>query len=96
MSYLYSDHQRALGPFLCRGTGAGPDAPCQAPAALPRFDAPSMVPVRKPVAELTVGLLVSLGARTSGQEPLQRTNDLSYRLIPRAVPSDQIVFDHAS
>ena len=55
-----------------------------------------MVAVLKPVAELTVGLLVSLGARTPGQEPLQRTNDLSYRLIPAAVPSDQIVFDHAT
>jgi D-proline reductase (dithiol) PrdB len=55
-----------------------------------------MVPVHKPVSELMIGLLVSLGARTPGQQPLQRTNDLSYRLIPRSVPSDQIVFDHAT
>jgi D-proline reductase (dithiol) PrdB len=96
MSYLHSDHQRALGPLLYGSSGAGPHAPRRQPAALPRFDAPRMVPVHKPVAELTVGLLVSLGARTPGQEPLQRTNDLSYRLIPRTVPSEQIVFDHAT
>lgn len=95
MSYLYSDHQRALAPLLFRDNGAGPDAPRQS-AALPHFDAPHMVPVRKPVAELTVGLLVSLGAHAPGQEPLQRTNDLSYRLIPDSVPSEQIVFDHAT
>ena len=95
MSYLYSDHQRALGPLLFHDTGARPDASRQA-AALPRFGAPPMVPLHKPVAELTVGLLVSLGAHAPGQEPLERTNDLSYRLIPRSVPSEQIVFDHAT
>lgn len=95
MSYLYSDHQRALAPLLFRDAGAGPDAPGRS-AALPSFDAPHMVPVHKPVAELTIGLLVSLGAHAPGQEPLQRTNDLSYRLIPRTVPSAQIVFDHAT
>ena len=95
MSYLYSDHQRALAPLLFPGAGAAPDAPHRV-AGLPRFDAPAMVPVGKPIAELTIGLLVSLGARAPGQQPLQRTNDLSYRLIPRAVPSEQIVFDHAT
>lgn len=95
MSYLYSDHQRALAPLLYRDAGAGSDAPRRS-AELPHFDAPTMVPVHKPVPELTVGLLVSLGAHAPGQEPLQRTNDLSYRLIPRTVPNDQIVFDHAT
>ncbi|GLB81415.1 hypothetical protein SRL2020226_39480 [Mycobacterium kiyosense] len=95
MSYLYSDHQRALAPLLYRDAGAGSDAPRRS-AELPQFDTPTMVPVHKPVPELTVGLLVSLGAHAPGQEPLQRTNDLSYRLIPRTVPSDQIVFDHAT
>jgi D-proline reductase (dithiol) PrdB len=96
MSYLYSDHQRALGPLLYGDSGAGPAAPRHQPAALPHFDAPPMVAVHKPVAELTVGLLVSLGAHAPGQEPLQRTNDLSYRLIPATVPSEHIVFDHAT
>lgn len=95
MSYLFSDHRAALASLLRGENGAGPDAPPQG-AALPRFEAPPMVPVDKPVAELTVGLPVSLGARAPGQEPLQRTNDLSYRLIPRSVPSAQIVFDHAT
>jgi len=86
MSYLFSDHQRALAPLLSTDTAV----------VLPGFDAPAMVPVHKPVSELRVGLLVSLGARAPGQQPLQRTNDLSYRLIPRSVPSEQIVFDHAT
>jgi len=79
MSYLFSDHQRALAPLLFPDTGAGSQASRQA-AVLPRFDAPAMVPVHKPVSELTIGLLVSLGAHAPGQQPLQRTNDLSYRL----------------
>lgn len=95
MSYLYRDHQRALAPLLFRDSGAGTDAP-ERPDALPHFDAPQIVPITKPVTELTVGLLVSLGAHAPGQQPLQRTNDLSYRLIPRTVPSEQIVFDHAT
>jgi D-proline reductase (dithiol) PrdB len=93
MSYLFSDHQRALAPLLFPGFGS--EASRKA-AVLPRFDAPAMVPVHKPVSELTVGLLVSLGAHAPGQQPLQRTNDLSYRLIPRSVPTEQIVFDHAT
>jgi D-proline reductase (dithiol) PrdB len=93
MSYLFSDHQRALAPLLFPGTTA--EASRRGPV-LPHFAAPPMVPVHKPVSELTIGLLVSLGARGPGQPPLQRTNDLSYRLIDRSVPSEQIVFDHAT
>jgi D-proline reductase (dithiol) PrdB len=95
MSYLYSDHQRALAPLLFPDNDIGAEALGKA-AALPQFDAPPMMPVQQPVSELTIGLLVSLGARVPRQEPYQRTNDLSYRLIPRSVPSEQIVFDHAT
>jgi D-proline reductase (dithiol) PrdB len=59
MSYLFTDHQRALAPLLFRGTGS--EASRQG-AVLPRFDAPPLVPVHKAVSELTIGLLVSLGA----------------------------------
>jgi D-proline reductase (dithiol) PrdB len=95
MPYQYSDHQRALAPLLFPDTDVGSEAFRKA-AVLPRFDAPPMVPVHKPVSQLSIGLLVSLGARAPGQKPLQRTNDLSYSLIPRNVPSEQIVFDHAT
>src|SRR5271166_6948047 len=95
MSYLFSDHQRAMAPLLFPGVGADSEA-FRAAAALPKLPDPPMVAVHKPVSELTVGLLASLGARESGQEPFERTNDLSYRLISRSVPSEQIVFDHAT
>ena len=46
-----------------------------------------MVVRDKPVSQLTVGLLVSPGARTPGRSPLRWTNDLSYHKIHRSVPS---------
>jgi D-proline reductase (dithiol) PrdB len=93
VSYLFSDHQRALAPLLF--PGASEEAIAKA-STLPQFDAPPMVAVRKPLGELTIGLLVSLGAHGPGQEPLQRTNDLSYRVISREVPSEKIEFSHAT
>jgi D-proline reductase (dithiol) PrdB len=95
MSYLMRDHQRALAPLLFGNTAAGSEA-ARAAEVLPQFGAPPMVAVHKPVSELTIGLLVSLGARTTAQEPFERTNDLSYRLISRRVPTEQIVVDHAT
>lgn len=95
MPYLFSDHQRAMAPLLFRGVAADSQV-FRAAAALPKFGDPPMVPVPKPVPELTIGLLVSLGARERGDKPFERTNDLSYRLIPRGVPNAQIVFDHAT
>jgi hypothetical protein len=91
MSYLFGDHQRALAPLLFPDTDAGSGASRKA-AVVPQFGAPAMVPVHKPVSELTIALLVSLGARIPGQVPLQRTNDLSYSLIPphRAQRADRV------
>lgn len=62
----------------------------------PNFGEPPMVLLDRPRSELTVGLLVSLGARTVEQLPLATTNDLSFHVIPRSVPSSEIVFDHPS
>jgi D-proline reductase (dithiol) PrdB len=95
MSYLFRDLQRALMTLMLGDAAAAGADPPSAPA-FPQFDAPPMVAVNKPVSELTIGLLVSLGAHAPGQEPLQRTNDLSYRVIPRSVPSEQISFSHAT
>jgi D-proline reductase (dithiol) PrdB len=62
----------------------------------PDFGEPPMVVLDRPMSELTVGLLVSLGARTPEQPPLATTNDLSFHVIPRLVPSGEISFDHPS
>jgi D-proline reductase (dithiol) PrdB len=62
----------------------------------PDFGEPPIVVIDRPVSELTVGLLVSLGARTPGQHPLATTNDLTYHVIPQSVPSSDIAFDHPS
>lgn len=65
-------------------------------APLPNFGEPPMVMAQKPPSELTVGLLVSLGARTPEQAPLGQINDLAFHEIPRSVPSSEISFDHPS
>jgi D-proline reductase (dithiol) PrdB len=62
----------------------------------PDFGEPPMIPLDRPTSELTVGLLVSLGARTPEQSPLATTNDLSFHVIPQSVPSSDIAFDHPS
>src|SRR5689334_16201815 len=66
------------------------------PLQQPWFDPPTLAPLRKPVAESTLGLFGSCGARLWDQPVLEETNDLSYRLIPREVPatSAQLVMDH--
>jgi D-proline reductase (dithiol) PrdB len=88
---LVSDLKRELSGVFAQASRRGAAA-----APLPDFGEPPIVVVRKPLAELTVGLLVSLGARTPEQTPLHTTNDLSFHRIPRAVPSSQISFDHPS
>lgn len=95
MPFLFSDMQRELG-ALITGTHGDSGGFTPSGAELPNFGEPPMVAVPRPAAELTVGLLVSLGARTLRQPPLERTNDLSYRRIHRFVPSSDIVFDHAT
>ena len=75
MPYLFNDHQRAMAPLLFRGVAADSQV-FRAAAALPKFGDPPMVPVPKPVPELTIGLLVeSLGPASAG------TNRLSARMI---------------
>src|SRR6266540_2775694 len=64
------------------------------PIPMPNFDPPQVVPVTKPLRELTVGLLASLGVRTPDQPPLAVTNDLTCRKVPLDVPSEDLVFDH--
>jgi len=60
----------------------------------PVFDPPRLTPLRKPIAESTIGLFTSAGVRRRTDPPLAVTNDLSYRLIDRDVPLSDLVLDH--
>jgi D-proline reductase (dithiol) PrdB len=60
------------------------------------FPPPALTPLRKPLAESTVGVYVSCGLYRKGDPPPGRTNDLNYRLIPRAVPLSELGIGHLS
>jgi D-proline reductase (dithiol) PrdB len=68
-----------------------------APKAYPRqpvFEPPRLTPLRKPIDRSTIGLFTSAGIQLRGDAPLAETNDLSYRLIDRAVPYSELVLAH--
>ena len=54
------------------------------PEPLPDFDSPALTPMRVPLREATVGLLVSCGAYFPDQPPLRQHSDLSSGATPRA------------
>lgn len=91
MAFRFNDHGYALKNGTLPPPGVVPNE-----IPMPDMGEPPVVPVHKPVSELTVGLLVSLGAHTADQPSLGRTNDLTYRTINRSVPSADITFDHVS
>jgi D-proline reductase (dithiol) PrdB len=91
MGLLSSDLGRELGHVFAEAARQGATK-----AAPPNFGEPPMVVVGRPMAELTVGLLVSLGAREPNQRPLRTANDLTFNLISQSVPTSQIAFDHPS
>lgn len=64
------------------------------PQQLPDFDAPELTPLRVPLREATVGLLVSCGAYFPDQPRLRQHRDLSYRLLPRERDLDDVLFGH--
>ncbi len=61
---------------------------------MPEFDPPTLVPLRKPVAESTIGMFVSCGAQLPEDPPLLETEDITFRLLPRDVPTDRLVVSH--
>lgn len=61
---------------------------------VPVFEPPALTPLRKPVAESTVGLFVSCGAQLPGDPPLLETEDISFRLLHRDTPIDRLVVSH--
>lgn len=60
----------------------------------PVFDPPKLTPLRKPVAESTIGLFASCGAQLVEDPPLGETEDISFRLIPRDAPMSRLVVAH--
>ncbi|HEX6512943.1 MAG TPA: glycine/sarcosine/betaine reductase selenoprotein B family protein [Chloroflexota bacterium] len=60
----------------------------------PNFPPPRLTPLRKPIAESTIGVFTSAGVHLKTEPPLGETNDLSYRLIDRDVPLSELKFAH--
>jgi D-proline reductase (dithiol) PrdB len=60
----------------------------------PVFDPPRLSPLRKPIAESTIGLFASCGAQLMEDPPLGETEDISFRLIPRDTPMSRLVVAH--
>ncbi len=60
------------------------------------FPTPELTPLRKPIADSTLGLYVSCGVYLKTDLPPGRTNDLNYRLIPRNVPLSELGIGHLS
>jgi len=68
-----------------------------APKPYPRqpvLEPPRLTPLRKPIRESTIGIFTSAGIQLRGDTPLAETNDLSYRLIDRAVPYSKLSVAH--
>ena len=60
----------------------------------PVFDPPKLTPLRKPIAESTIGLFASCGAQLPEDPALSETEDISFRLIPRDTPMSRLVIAH--
>ena len=68
-----------------------------APAPYPRqpvFAPPGLTPLRKPIAESTVGIFTSAGVQRRDEPLLAETNDLSYRRIDRETLFTDLVVAH--
>ncbi|MBI3014945.1 MAG: hypothetical protein HYY65_07805 [Candidatus Tectomicrobia bacterium] len=61
---------------------------------LPNFDPPQLTPLRRPIAEATIGLFSSAGVQLPTEPLLAETNDLSYRLIDRKTPLSDLILSH--
>jgi D-proline reductase (dithiol) PrdB len=60
----------------------------------PNFAPPNLTPLRKPIAESTIGIFTSAGVQLANDKPLAETNDLSYRMISRDTPVSILVIAH--
>jgi D-proline reductase (dithiol) PrdB len=53
-----------------------------------------LTPLRKPIAESTIGLFASCGAQLPEDSLMGETEDISFRLIPRDTPMSRLVVAH--
>jgi D-proline reductase (dithiol) PrdB len=60
----------------------------------PVFDPPKLTPLRKPIAESTIGLFASCGAQLPEDPALGETEDISFRLIHRDTPMSRLLIAH--
>lgn len=60
----------------------------------PVFEPPALAPLRKPLAESTVGLFLSCGVQCVDDPLLAETEDITFRLVNRDVPRDKLVMAH--
>jgi len=60
----------------------------------PSFAPPTLVPLRKPISQSTIGIFTSAGVQLRNDSPLAETNDLAYRLIDCATPLADLVVAH--
>ena len=60
----------------------------------PVFDPPSLAPLRKPLAESTVGLFLSCGVQCIDDPMLAEPEDITFRLVHRDVPREKLVMAH--
>ena len=60
----------------------------------PNFDPPGLTPLRKPIAESTIGVFTSAGVQLRGDKPMTETNDLTYPLIDRETPLTDLILSH--
>ncbi len=60
----------------------------------PIFEPPKLTPLRKLIAESTVGIFTSCGAQLPEDPKLGETEDISFRLISRDTPISKLVISH--
>lgn len=58
------------------------------------FEPPVLAPITKPLSESTVGVLVSCGVHTDSDAAFAATNDVTYRMISRETPLDDLHLGH--
>lgn len=62
----------------------------------PSFPAPALTPLRKPISESTIGLVTLAGVQRHDEPRLGETNDLTYRIIRRGTPFDELFVAHTT
>jgi D-proline reductase (dithiol) PrdB len=60
----------------------------------PSFHPPKLTPLRKAIADSTVGIFTSCGAQLPEDPKLGETEDISFRLIDRDTPVSDLVISH--